>query len=142
MHDREIVYDDFVEGQAFPPYDFTVSAEDVAMLAGALDMGPLRRADGSVVEGEAGDQGVSLFLLNTFQVQRNAFRMPDGILHARETLVSHGPARAGEPLRMTIQVKSKYERNGRLFIVLDLELSRRADQARILTVERTLCWPR
>lgn len=142
MHDREIVFDDFVEGQAFPPYDFAIPAEDAAMLAAALDMGPLRRADGSAVEGAAEADGLSLFLLNTFQVQRNAFRMPDGILHARETLVSHGPAYAGEALRMTIQVKSKYERNGRLFIVLDLELTRRADQAPILTVERTLCWPR
>lgn len=142
MHDREIVFDDFVEGQAFPPYDFTISADDAAMLAGALSMGPLRRADGSAVEGGGEPDGLSLFLLNTFQVQRHAFRMPDGVLHARETITSRGPAYPGEGLRMSIRVKSKYERNGRPFVVLDLELTRRADEARILTVERTLCWPR
>jgi hypothetical protein len=144
MQDREIVFDDFAEGQSFPPYDFTVTAQDRATFEDCVALGPLTRADGSVIEGVEPDVGgpLSALELNTFQVQRSAFRMPDGVLHAREKLTVHAPAYEGERLRMHIKVASTYRRNDRPFVVLALELERLDDGTRILEVERTLCWPR
>jgi hypothetical protein len=145
MSEREIVYDDFEEGRVYPPYDFTVTAADRAAFESCVaDAAVLRQGGAPLPQASAtgGRRPLSALVLNTFKVQRASFRMPEGVLHARETLTMHAPAYEDEPLRIAITVKSKYRKNDRPFVVLDLALTRIADGAPIMTVERTLCWPR
>lgn len=145
MSEREIVYDDFEEGCVYPPFDFTVTAADRAAFESCVTAAPIERQGAGPLPETPEDEGrrpLSALLLNTFKVQRASFRMPEGVLHARETLRMHAPAYEDEPLRVAITVKSKYRRNDRPFVVLDLALTRVADGAPILTIERTLCWPR
>ena len=66
--------------------------------------------------------------------------MPDGLLHARETLELHAPAYPGDRLSLTLRVKSKYIKNDKKFVLMEHEITRVDDQRRIMTVDRLIVW--
>lgn len=136
-------YDDLVEGHAFPPYEWTVTEEDAAELDACVVVGPLRTADGRelpAAESDGERAPLSPFLLNTFKAMRVAISMPDGLLHARETLELHAPAHPGDRLSLTLRVKSKYIRNDKKFVLMEHDITRADDQRRIMTVDRLIVW--
>jgi len=139
---RHTYYDDLVEGHAFPPHHWTVTEEDVAELDACVVVGPLRRADGSEFPAapQPARQALSPFLLNTFKAMRAAISMPDGLLHARETLELHAPAYPGDRLSLTLRVKSKYVKNDKKFVLMEHDIARVSDQRRIMTVDRLIVW--
>ncbi|RUQ72190.1 hypothetical protein EJ913_11605 [Azospirillum doebereinerae] len=143
-------YDDLVEGHAFPPYQWTVTDADVAELEACVVVGPLRTPDGTAVPTAvptaetatetAGRKPLSPFMLNTFKAMRVAISMPDGLLHARETLELHAPAYPGDRLSLTLRVKSKHIKNDKKFVLMEHEITRVDDQRPIMTVDRLIVW--
>lgn len=135
-------YDDLVEGHAFPPYQWTVTDEDVAELEECVVVGPLRTPDGAAVPTTetAGRKPLSPFMLNTFKAMRVAISMPDGLLHAREALDLHAPAYPGDRLSLTLRVKSKYIKNDKKFVLMEHAITRVDDQRPIMTVDRLIVW--
>ena len=134
-------FDDFVEGHSYAPFKWRITAEDVAAFDGCLAVGPLRRADGSVVEAAASSGTVlSPFILNTFKAMRAGIRMPDGLLHAKETMMLHAPAQVGDELVAILKIKSKYLKNGRKFVVLEHTITRADDGKPVMTIDRLVVW--
>lgn len=132
-------YADIEEGKSYPPFSFSISAQDLDTFESsfAIDY------PGNVVATAASDarRALPVFILNHFHGIRAAIKMPDGVLHAREKITLHSAAYADEVLHMTITVASKYMKNEKPFVVLEQAISRPADAAAIMTIERTLCWP-
>jgi hypothetical protein len=134
-------YDDFVEGYVYEPFIWRVSSEDATVLNGCLQVGELHREDGTVVaESSLVENMLSPFILNTFKAMRARIRMPDGLLHAKETIVLHAPAREGDALRANLKIKAKYEKNGRRFVVLEHDIRRTDDDAQVMTLDRLVAW--
>lgn len=141
---RETVFDEIEVGRSFEPYRFTPTREDKALHGACTAAGVLRRADGAPVEAASGcsDEVVSPLMLNTFKAIRAAINMPDGVLHAREEITLHAPARVGEELMAVLTIKEKYLKNDKRFVVIDHLISRAADGEPVMLVERRLAWPR
>jgi acyl dehydratase len=135
-------YDDLHEGQTFPSYTWTVTAEDAKELSSCVKVGPLRRPDGSEVEAQAGagPEPVSPFLLNTFKAMRASFSMPDGLLHARETMTFSEPVHPGDELTLKLSVESKYIKNDKKFVLLRHAISRGGTP--VMSVDRLIVWVR
>ena len=134
-------YDDFVEGHVYEPFAWQVSRQDAAALNDCLQVGELRREDGTVVAGpSSAADALSPFILNTFKAMRARIRMPDGLLHAKEIVTLHAPAREGDTLRAKLKIKSKYEKNGRRFVVLEHDIRRADDDAPVMTFDRLVAW--
>ncbi|WP_153139268.1 hypothetical protein [Paraburkholderia agricolaris] len=140
----ETLFADLQEGQTFSPYCFTPSADDEAIYNQCVRIPSLTRADGTAVvaEGDAERAPLSPFMLNTFKAMRAAINMPNGVLHAREQIVLQAPAFVGEALEAVLSVKSKYLKNDKRFVILELAITRVADRQPIMNIERRLTWPR
>jgi acyl dehydratase len=50
-------------------------------------------------------------------------RMKQGSIHARQTMIVHGPAAVGATLDVEVRVAEKYERAGRRQVVLEIVFS-------------------
>lgn len=136
-------YDDFVEGHAYEPFRTRLTADDAATLARCLTLGPLTGPNGELIApaNDAGDgAALSPFLLNSFHAMRARIRMPDGLLHARETMRLLAPAHAGDELETTIRIASKFLKNDRKFVLLEHIVRRPADGTHIMTFERLVAW--
>lgn len=134
-------YEDFTEGQGFEPFLFRVTAEDVSVLHNCINLRQVTGPDGQALAAPGTDKTrVPPFLLNSFLPMRARIRMPDGLLHARETLKTHGFAQVGDELQTVMTVKARYEKNNRKFIELEHVVSRVADGQPIMTFDRTIAW--
>lgn len=134
-------YEDFAEGQSFEPFLCRVSADDVAALTNCINLNKITGPDGKVLPApESDDTRVSPFLLNSFLPMRARVKMPDGLLHARETLRMHGSAQVGDELKTVMTVKARYEKNNRKFIEFEHAVSRVADGQPIMSFDRTIAW--
>jgi hypothetical protein len=145
MLDREITFADFEEGRKYPPFDFVISEAQLKSFEQCFSVGPLMRPGGIELKGTERVQArrpLSAFLLNNFHAIRASMKMPNGVLHARETVRLHAPAYVGEALQLMMAVKSKYRKNDKPFIELEQVIVRRSDNAKIMSFERTLFWPK
>lgn len=134
-------YEDFAEGQTFEPFLCRVSAEDLAVLDNCINLKKVTGPDGQVLPAPATDgTRVSPFLLNSFLPMRARVKMPDGLLHARETLRMHGFAQVGDELQTVMTVKARYEKNNRKFLEFEHVVSRVADGQPLMTFDRTIAW--
>lgn len=133
-------YDDLSEGRTFAPHHFTVTEADMAGLASCISVAPLRSEGGEPVPQVApeGQPAVSPFLLNTFRVMREAISMPDGLLHARETIRLFEPVRPGDALTLTLRVQSKYIKNDKKFVLLRHDVTR--DGVSVMSFDRLIVW--
>src|SRR5690606_22921669 len=110
-------YEDFAEGQTFESFLCRVSADDVAALGNSINLKKRTGPDGKELPAPPADGArVSPFLLNSFWPMRARVKMPDGLLHARETLRMHGSAQVGDELQTIMTVKARYEKNNRKFV--------------------------
>lgn len=133
-----LYYDDFEIGQTYPMFEYSISAEDMAVHRASYEclfegMPDTEPADDETI--------VSPFAVNSFLAIRAAFGMPDGVLHARETLHLHAPARVTDQLRVELSILDKYERNGRPFIVFRHRVMRQESEL-VMDIDRTICWIR
>ncbi|MYN13869.1 hypothetical protein GSY71_12045 [Pusillimonas sp. TS35] len=131
-----LYYDDFEIGQSYPIYECSISADDIAAHRASYECS----FDWERDDEQSCDEGVvSPFSLNSFLAIRASFGMPDGVLHARETLHMHAPAYVSDRLSVKLSVLDKYEHNGRPFIVFRHHIIREKGEL-VMEIDRTLCW--
>ncbi len=143
MPDQDLLFGDIEEGTAYPPFDYTVTDDNARDFAGCFVVDALRRADGTpLAPAEKSAGTVSPFLLNQFYAIRAVISMPMGTLLARETVTLHQPARTGDALRVVLSIKSKQRKNDKGFVVLHHRVTRAADGAEIMEIDRMMFWPK
>lgn len=134
-------WNDFHEGQRFEPWLTTVTQADSDALNACVNLTRITGPDGQeLAEASGRERCVSPFLLNTFLPMRGLVRMPDGLLHARETLRMHNGAQVGDTLSTVMTVLAKYEKNNRHFLEFRHVVTRASDGAPIMTFDRTIAW--
>ncbi|ALM85649.1 MaoC family dehydratase [Bordetella sp. N] len=144
MANKTWQFDDFQTGHRFPPSRYSIGAEDSDAFLRTFALGPIR-AEPPAAAPTAGEsrpvRPVHPTLVASFQPQHAAFAWPTGVLHAREKVRLTAPVYPGEALEATVGVKTKYEKNDRKFVVLEIVVRKLENGADALTVERTLVWP-
>jgi hypothetical protein len=145
MSDVEMLFADLEEGRTYPPFRFSIDADTYRTFRQCVVAGPLQRADGTPVEGSGGAAArrpLSPFVLNNFRAMRAVIKLPNGVLHAREALVLRGAVFEGDELEMVITIKSKYRKNEKNFVLLEQRIARAGEAAPVMSIERTLVWPK
>lgn len=133
-----LYYDDFEVGQTFPIFEYSISAEDMAVHRASYQCS-LTAVENA--ESDSLTDVISPFAINSFLAMRASMSMPDGVLHARETLRLHAPAYLSDRLQVQLSVVEKYERNGRPFVVFRHSVTREEGEA-VMDIDRTICWVR
>src|SRR5690606_13829042 len=144
MHNNILVYDDVEIDFCFPPHHYSVAGSDNDEFLNLFAYSPLKIS---------GDKELGLpsqhvvrpihhVMVGSFQPQHAAFAWPTGVLHAKEKMTMTAPVYAGEKLESRSCVKTKYIRNEKRFVVLEMQIKELETITMALTVERTLVWPK
>lgn len=144
MDKQEYLFADFQIGQKFPAVQYTVSSQEADKFLTTYEHSQVRDAQGHVlsdVQKSAAVRPVHPLLAGSFQLQHAVFGWPFGVLHAREKITLHKPVYAGEPLEAMLEVKNKFIKNDKKFLIIQIEIRKVEGKYHALTVERTLVWP-
>lgn len=134
----KLYYEDFEIGMTYPIFEYAISAEDMELHRASYDYTLEGMEDTAP---SASEKVISPFAINSFLAMRSVIAMPDGVLHARETLHLHSPAYVADRLHVELSVLDKYERNGRPFLVFRHRVTRDKGDP-VMDIDRTVCWLR
>lgn len=114
-------YDDLAIGDCFPdrPARFEVTAQIVRDYR-SITTDSLIGADPAPVEGEEAPPTLAAVYIRPAQ---NALNGPPGGIHAKQHFTFHRPAMVGDVLTTTLEVREKYERKGRRYLLSETRTS-------------------
>jgi hypothetical protein len=84
---------------------------------------------------------VPLLMLATMHAMKRLVTVPDGTVHAEDTIELRRPVKIGEPVETVLSVEDKFPRGERRFVVLRQELRTSAGEV-VLVARRRLAWAR
>ncbi len=133
MSDKaEAVFDDLEPGLELPSHSYVIDEEMVRKYW--LTQGEEPPADWRSLP-------VPPLLLDTFHPLKQGVRMPEGVLHARETLRFLASARIGDSVQVRLRVLDRYLRNEKRCVVFEQAASG-PDGQQLAVAQKTVVWPR
>lgn len=127
-------YDDIYVGELLPRVaeHFFVDAERVAAFRSATMPVEIRAslADAPGNEAEVPSMIAAIYLVNVMHSRR----APPGGLHAKQNFRFHRRLRLGETLSIQGRVTEKYERKGRPYVVISLEVKSEGEMVAEATI--------
>lgn len=130
-------YDSLMIGDCFPevPARFEVTA-DMVRAYRAIATGLPENNIPKSVENEWAEPTLAALYIRPAQ---NALRGPPGGIHAKQSFQFHAPVKAGDVLETILEVKEKYERNGRRYVVSETQ-TKNQNGTKVTTSKITQIW--
>ncbi|WP_041775799.1 hypothetical protein [Blastococcus saxobsidens] len=121
-------FDDLEVGQTWDDYTYDLTPEAVSAYRESVRLGG---------EDDSGD--VPPMLLDTLYPVKKSLQLPEGTLHAQESVTFLGRPAVGERVSVSLVVKEKFVKKERKFVVITQDC--RASDGRLLaTAEKTFVW--
>ncbi|GGU97482.1 hypothetical protein GCM10010182_12150 [Actinomadura cremea] len=130
MTDPATSWDDLTIGHEYPSVPLGLSPAGAADYARVVGRG----------RDPYGPGGVPPLSLDTLYPVKEVVDLPTGTVHARESIEFHARPDLGADLRVRLSIADKYERRGRLYVVVEHAVCH-PDGRRVLTARKTFVWP-
>lgn len=119
-------------------YDDLVIGDEIGRTRCVTDEARVARYR-SAMPGSSDPTSVPLLLLATMHAMKTLLRVPDGTVHAEDTIELHRPVAVGEQLDTVLSVADKFLRGDKRFVVLRQEVVD-PEGSVVLTALRRLAW--
>jgi hypothetical protein len=131
--DDVMTFDALEIGQTWPAYEYELTHEFVS------EYGASVRSEDEGAPSDDSDYFPPL-ALDTLTPLKATIRLPEGTLHAQESVTFSGLPTKGDKVSVTLTVKDKFVKRSRKFVIIVQEC-RGSDGRPLLTAEKTFVWP-